>query len=165
MFISLNKRTNSLHIQFAVSMLLFFFLQSGANARPEPDKGYLRIEQSKTSETNDFKVSSIGALLFQKNTMGHVDLAQLESDMNGKDLALEFGGGYVFNWKISLFLGFGLSLGYNSDKDDYNAAYFPHAGIVVDITKTFGVSVSAKRYHHLHEEEDTLVMLGLVFRK
>lgn len=164
MFIRPNKSTNSSRVQFAVSMLLFFPLLSGVHARGEPDKGYLRIEQNQSSETNDLKITSIGALIFKKNMMGHVDLTQLKSDMNGKDLALEFGGGYVFNWKVSLFLGLGISLGYNSDKDDYIAAYFPQAGIVVDITQTFGISVSAKRYHHLHEEEDTFVMMGLVFR-
>lgn len=165
MFISLNEGAVDSRVQFVVSMLLFLFLLSDVNARPEPDKAFLRIEQSKSSETNELKITSIGALVFKKDTMGHGDITQLKSDADGKSLALELGGGYVFNWRASLYLGLGISLGYNSDKDDYIAAYFPQAGIVVDVTKTFGIMVSAKRYHHLYEEEDTVVMMGLVFRK
>ena len=165
MVISFNKYTNSSRVLFTVSALLILFTHASVHARGESYKDYFRIEQNKPSETNDLKITSIGALVFKKNKMGHVDLTQLESDMNGKDIALEVGGGYVFNWKASLYLGLGISLGYNTDNDDYIAAYFPEAGIVVDVTERFGISVSAKRYHHLHEEEDTVVMMGLVFRK
>lgn len=56
-------------------------------------------------------------------------------------------------------------LGYNWDKDDYIAAYFPEVGIVMDFTKTFGITVSGKRYFNLYEEDEDIVMLGLVFRK
>ena len=78
MFISLNKRTKVSCVQFVVSILLSFFLLSGASVRAEPDKNYLRIEQNKSSEDNDLKISSIGALAFKKNTQGHIDLSYLE---------------------------------------------------------------------------------------
>ena len=53
----------------------------------------------------------------------------------------------------------------NWDKDDYIAAYFPEVGIVMDFTKTFGITVSGKRYFNLYEEGEDIVMLGLEFRK
>ena len=164
MFISLNKGTKDLCAQFAVSILLFFSLLSGVNAGPEPDKSYLRLEQSKLSEKNDLKISSIGALVFKENTEGHIELSYLESDIHGNELALDFGGGYVFNWDVSLFLGLGISLGYNRDKGDFIGAYYPEAGIVWDITETFGITVSAKRFYNRYEENEDIVMMGLVFR-
>jgi hypothetical protein len=56
-------------------------------------------------------------------------------------------------------------LGYNWDKDDYIAAYYPEAGVVIDFTKTFGATVSVKRYFNLYEEDENIFMLGVVFRK
>jgi len=35
----------------------------------------------------------------------------------------------------------------------------------MDFTKTFGVTVSGKQYFNLYEEDEDVVMLGLVFRK
>ena len=163
--INLFKNANISRIAFVVFVLLMFFsLLTDVNARQEPDKTYLRIEQSRPSETNDLKITSIGELLFKKNMMGHGELTKLDSRVNGDGLALEFGGGYVFNWKASLFFGLGVTLGYNKDKKDYIAAYFPEVGLALDITRTFGISVVAKRYHRLYEQEDTLVMVGLLFR-
>ena len=164
MFISLNKSANGLHVPFVVSMLLFFFLFSGVNVRAEPDKNYLRIEQNKLSEKNDLKISSIGALAFVENMQGHIDLSYLESDIHGNEWAMDIGGGYVFNWDVSLFLGLGVSLGYNRDKDDFIGAYYPEAGIVLDVTRTFGITVSAKRFYNRYEENEDIVMMGFVFR-
>ena len=165
MFIGLNKSTGSTRVQFAISMLLFFFLLSGVSAGSEPNKNYLRIEQNKTSEKNDLKISSIGALVLIKNMETHIDLSYLKSDIHGNELALDIGSGYAFNWDVSLFLGMGISLGYNREKGDFIGAYYPEAGIVLDITKTFGITVSAKRFYNRYEEDEDVVMMGLVFRK
>ena len=97
--------------------------------------------------------------------VGYAKLSYLESDINGTGSTLDLGGGYSFNNDVSLYLLLGVSLGYNWDKDDYIAAYFPEVGIVMDITKTFGITVSGKRYFNLYEEDEDIVMLGLVFRK
>jgi len=150
--------------KFPAAIVLLFFLLATATASSEPSKNYLRIAQSKSTENNDLKFSSIGALVFRDYKAGHADLTYLESDLNGDSLALELGGGYVFNWNVSFFLGFGISLGFNSDTDDTIAAYYPEIGIVVDLTNTFGITVNGKRYHHLYEDNDATVMLGLVFR-
>lgn len=139
-------------------------IASEVAARPGTEKNYLRIEQNKIDETDDLTITSLGQLVFKQDMMGHVELSQLKSDINGKAYSLEFGGGYVYNWDISLFFGLGIALGYNSDKDDYIAAYFPEAGAVIDITNTFGITANVKRYHNLYEQEDVIVMLGLVFR-
>ena len=164
MFIWLYERTNGTFVQFAVSIVLFFFLLSDVNATAKLDKNYLRIQQTQSSEKNDLRITSLGALAFTSNRGGHLDITYLESDKHGDVLGLDFGGGYVFNWDVSLFLGLGVSLGYNRDKDDYITAYYPEASIIFDVTREFGISTSIKRYHHLYGENDDVVMLGLVFR-
>jgi len=164
MFICLNKRANGSCIQFYLVIVLFFSLISAANARPEAEKNYLRLEQNKSSEKNDLKISSIGGLAFVKNRYGHVDLSYLGSEIQGNELALDFGSGYVFSWDVSLFLGVGISLGYNRDKEDFVGAYYPEAGLVWDITEEFGITVSAKRFYNRYEENEDVVMIGLVFR-
>jgi predicted porin len=144
-------------------MLSFLSVQNVA-ARSLSDKYYLRIAKSKDSEKTDLDITSIGVLALQKNFVGHVDLHRLKSDINGNATTLDFGGGYVFNWDISLYLSLGVSLGYNKDNSDYLTAYYPEVGIVADITKTFGITASTRRYHHLYEENENIVMIGLVFR-
>lgn len=103
----LNKNTkmSQLCIQFAAYIMLFIFLFSGIPAQAEPKKSYLRIEQNKSSDDNDLKITSIGGLIFDKDMEAHIDLTHLESDNNGKGLTLDFGGGYVFNWDVPLFFG------------------------------------------------------------
>ena len=165
MYTSLTKGIKDLRAQFTIIILLFFSLLSGVNAGPEPGKNYLRLEQSKLSEKNDLKISSIGALAFKENTEGHIDLSYLESEIHGNEWSLDLGGGYVLNGKLSLFLGLGISLGYNRVKDDIIAAYYPEAGIVLDVSKTFGITVSAKRFYKRFEENEDVVMMGLVFRE
>lgn len=97
MSIHIRNYTNFLRIKFAASVLLFFCLHSSVSAGPDQRKSYLQIEQNKSSETNDLGITSIGALVFNGNTMGRGTLTQLKSDKNGDALALELGGGYVFN--------------------------------------------------------------------
>jgi len=164
MFISLNKGTKDFCVQFSFSILLFSSLFSDANARSDQVKNYFRIEQNKLSEKNDLKISSIGGLGFKDNTEGHIELSYLESDIHGNELALNLGGGYVFNWEVSLFIGLGISLGYNQDKSELIGAYYPQAGLVWDIAETFGITVSAKRFYKRYEENVDIVMIGLVFR-
>lgn len=132
--------------------------------RPVSDKYYLRIEKSKSAEEDDVDIKSIGMLAFKEQFIGHVDLKHLQSKLNGNGTTIDFGGGYVFNWGISLYLSLGVSLGYNNDNSDYLTSYYPEAGIVADITRKIGVTVSTKRYHHLYAQNDNTIMMGLVFR-
>jgi len=38
------------------------------------------------------------------------------------------------------------------------------AGIVVDITDNFGLTVSARRIYNLYDQHEDIIMLGIVFR-
>ncbi len=134
------------------------------NAQAAPDKSYLRIEQSKPSDKNDLTITTIGGLIFEDNMQAHVDLSYLDSNLNGQGATLDFGGGYVFNWNVSVFLGVGISLGYNWDDEGLVTTYYPEAGVVVDLTNNFGLTVSAKRIYNLYDQETDVIMLGIVFR-
>ena len=164
---SFNKSTRNNHryIKLKASLLLSFLMLSGVSATAAPDKHYLAIEHNLSSDKNDLDITSIGMLSLKGNMAGYGKLSYLESDINGTGSTLDLGGGYSFNGDVSLYLLLGISLGYNWDRDDYIAAYFPEVGIVMDFTKTFGITVSGKRYFNLYEEDEDVVMLGLVFRK
>ena len=163
----LNKsgRNNRRYTRLKTTLWLSFFMLLGVSAAAAPDKHYLAIEHNISSDKNDLDITSIGMLSLKDNMAGYAKLSYLESDINGKGSTLDLGGGYSFNNDVSLYLLLGISLGYNWDKDDYIAAYFPEVGIVMDFTKTFGITVSGKRYFNLYEEDEDIVMFGLVFRK
>jgi len=148
---------------FVYSLLMSYLLIAG-NAQAEPDKSYLRIEQSKPSDENDLTITSIGGLIFEDSMLAHVDMSYLDSDLNGQGATLDFGGGYVLNWDVSFFLGVGASFGYNWDDEGVIATYYPEAGIVVDITNNLGLTVSARRIYNLYDEDYDVIMLGIVFR-
>ena len=105
-----NKITkNSFYLLLPATILLSFFLVSDVTARSLSDKYYLRIEQSKSSEETDLDITSFGVLAFKKELVGLINLTHLESDINGNGVTLDFGGGYVFNWGISLYISLGVS--------------------------------------------------------
>ena len=142
--------------------LLFAVVTSASAANN--NKSYLRLEQNKDSELNDYKITSIGALMFQEDAEAHLDLLHLESDTLGNSLALDFGGGYVLSGDISLFLGVGISLDYNFDTNDFNDKYYAEAGAVIDISRT--ISITARKQHFFHQPDDyeEVIMLGILFR-
>jgi hypothetical protein len=162
---SKNRATkNGGYLLLVAAIILSLSTVQNAAARSLSDKYYLRIAKSKDSEKTDLDITSIGVLAFQKNYVGYVDLNRLESDINGNATTLDFGGGYVFNWDVSLYLSLGASLGYNKTNSDRLAAYYPEIGIVADITKNLGITASTKRYHRLYEENENIIMIGIVFR-
>lgn len=153
------------YFQIAAATYLFFICLSGVTAATQPNKYYLRIVHGTSSDSNDLSVTSLGVLSLKNNMVGHFDLSHLDSDINGKASTLEFGAGVAFNWYVSPYLSIGASLGYNWDINETIAAYYPEVGVVVDFTKTFGATISGRRYYSLYEEEENIIMLGLVFRK
>lgn len=162
----LNRSAHDKHPRVCLkTMLLFSCLMFSCVSTAAPDKHYLSIEHSTSSDKNDLDITSVGMLSLKGNTVSFAKLTHLESDINGTGSTLDLGGGYSFNNDVSLYLLFGVALGYNGDKDDYITAYFPEVGIVVDFTQTFGISVTGKRYFNLYEEDEDIVMVGLVFRK
>jgi hypothetical protein len=162
-----NKRPkcNHRYIQFTASLLLSFSLLSDAAANPEPDKYYARIAHNISTDKNDLDVTSLGVVSLKNNMIGHADLTFLGSDQDGDALVLDLGAGLAFNWYVSPYLSIGVSLGYNWDRSEYIAAYYPEVGIIVDVTKAFGISFSGKRYYNLYDDDEDIIMLGLVFRK
>jgi hypothetical protein len=157
--------SNHLYIRLMVPVMLFIIFISGATARPEPDKYYLRIAHSIASDNNDLNVTSIGVLSLGSNMIGHVHLTHLASEKNGNSLAMEVGAGAAFNWFVSPYISLGIALGYNGDTSEKVAAYFPEVGIVADFTNTFGITISGKRYYKLYDDHEDVIMFGLVFRK
>lgn len=153
------------YTKIKASLLLSFFMFSSVSAIAAPNKYYLAIEHNIASDKNDLDITSVGMLSLKGNIVSSLKLSYLESGINGTGSTLDLGGGYAFNGGVSLYLLLGASLGYNWDHEDYIAAYFPEIGIVMDFTKTFGITVSGKRYFNLYEEDEDIVMLGLVFRK
>lgn len=150
-------------IQFFPYILLFILLLSAASVQAKAKKSYLQIERSLAAKNNDLTVTSVGGLLFDENSGGHIDLTYLESDANGNGLTLDMGGSYVFRWNVSFFVGMGVALGYNWGNDDYLASYYPEAGAVYEVTKKFGVTVSGRRYFNLYDKPENIVKLGLLF--
>jgi hypothetical protein len=126
---------------------------------------YARLAHGTSPDTHELSLTSIGAVSFENYMVGHVDLGYLDSDTDGKAAVLDLGAGFAFNWYVTPYLSIGASLGYNWDKGDAIAAYFPEVGVVMDFSRTFGISLSARRYYSLYEQDEDMVMLGLVFRK
>lgn len=153
------------YIMTRASLLLSSLMLSSVSTIAGPDKHYLDIEHNILPNENDLDITSIGMLSLKGDIVSSIKLSYLESGIDGKGSTLDFGGGYAFNSDVSLYVLLGVSLGYNWDRDDYIAAYFPEVGIVADFTKTFGMTVSGKRYFNLYEKDENIVMLGLVFRK
>jgi hypothetical protein len=152
------------YTRIKASLLLSFFMVSSVSVIAAPNKYYLAIEHNIPSGKNDVDITSVGMLSLKGNIVSSLKLSYLESGINGTGSTLDLGGGYAFNGGITLYLLLGASLGYNWDHEDYIAAYFPEIGIVMDFTKTFGITASGKRYFNLYEEDEDIVMLGLVFR-
>jgi len=152
-------------LQFIAAIFLSFNSVTAAAAGPQPDKMYARLAHGVSPDTHELNVTSIGVISFENNMVGHVDLAYLDSDADGKAVAVDLGAGFAFKWYVSPYLSIGASLGYNWDQDKAIAAYFPEVGVVVDFTRTFGMSLSARRYYSLYEQDENMVILGLVFRK
>lgn len=153
------------YTKIKASLLLSIFMLSCTSVVAAPNKHYLAIEHNISSGKNNIDITSVGMLSLEGNIVSSIKLSHLESNLNGKGLTLDLGGGYAFNGDVSLYVLLGVSLGYNWDQEEYIAAYFPEIGIVMDFTKTFGITVSGKRYFNLYEEDEDIVMLGLVFRK
>lgn len=157
--------SNHSSLKFIAVILLAFNSFTAATASPPPEKMYARIAYGATPDTRELNLASIGVISFKNNMVGHVDLGYLDSDTDGKAAVLDLGAGLAYSWYVSPYLSIGASLGYNWDRDEAIAAYFPEVGVVVDFSSRFGISLSARRYYSLYEQDENMVMLGLVFKK
>ncbi len=157
--------SNHSSLKFIAVILLAFNSFTAATASPPPEKMYARIAYGATPDTRELNLASIGVISLKNNMVGHADLGYLDSDTDGKAAVLDLGAGLAYSWYVSPYLSIGASLGYNWDRDEAIAAYFPEVGVVVDFSSRFGMSLSARRYYSLYEQEENMVMLGLVFKK
>ena len=100
-----------------------------------------------------------------EGSVGHLSLSYVESVEHGDTLALDLGGGVSFDAGVTFFFGLGFLLGYNFDDHDPIGAYYPQAGAIVQITKTFGVIATGRRYSNLFSsiEDENIIMFGLLF--
>ena len=143
--------------------ILILALIPVSNSTATADKDYLRIESTVYSEESNFNVTSIGALIFENNLTGSINISYLDSTLNGSAATMDLGGGFVLRGRISLLLLLGVSVGYNWDTDDLVTAYYPEIGLVTEVTSKIGISLSGKKYINLYEKHEDVIMLGLVF--
>ena len=143
--------------------ILIMALIPVSNSTATADKGYLRIEGAIYSEEPSFDVTSIGALVFENNLVGSMNISHLDSDLNGSAATMDLGGGFALRGRISLLLLLGVSVGYNWDTDDLVTAYYPEISLVSEVTSKIGISLSGKRYINLYDKYEDVIMLGLIF--
>ena len=121
---------------------------------------FFYIERSKKNDL-DIQITSIGGFGINEGKVGHLDLSYIESVEQGDILALDLGGGVSFDAGATFFLGVSVLLGYNIDNHDPIGAYYPQIGAIVQITKTFGVIATGRRYSNLYssvKDENIVVM-------
>ena len=126
----------------------------------------MRIEKSRDSEDPlDPEVVSIGAFTISQDKVGHFDLIQFDSELEGKIQGVDFGIGYTFSEGRSplvMYLGFGFLLGYNKDLSDYVTGYYPEVGLVFTVQAGVGITATAKRYYSAFEESKDIITVGLL---
>ena len=147
-----------------VGLFLLILLLPSFVLGADVEENYLRIERSQQTDMG-LRVTSVGGFGLNRERVGHVALSYIESVGDGDGLALDLGGGVSFHAGVTFFLGVGLLLGYNWDNNDFIGAYYPEAGVVAQITKTFGVVVTGKRYFNLYNgaDDENVVIFGLLF--
>ncbi len=126
---------------------------------------YLHLKRSKETD-KDLQITAIGGFGLARSAVGHADLSYIESVGDGDDgLAIDVGAGMSYRLGATFFLGAGALFGYNWDSNDYLSAYYPEAGIVIQIGDSFGLTVTGKRYYNLAstDEDENVVMFGLIF--
>jgi len=140
-------------------LLLVFVpcLTFGANA----GENFLRIEKSTQSDA-DPHIISIGGFGFGDGAIGHVDLSYIESVNEGDALGMDAGADFAFTAGATFFVGGGFLLGYNWDKNGIISAFYPEAGVAVNITKSLGVTFTTKRYFNLYDNTENVIMFGLL---
>jgi hypothetical protein len=135
---------------------------TGVVQAAEPAINLIRVEQRKYSESEPH-ITTLGVFGQEANKYTHIDLAYLESKTDGDTWGLDVGVGYTLPTSIKFFLGIGVLLGYNTDKEDYLTAYYPEVGAILQINEAFALSASRKRYFDLYNKTEDATLLGIVF--
>ena len=143
---------------------LFLIFVSSLAFEANAGENFLRIEKSTQSDA-DLRVTSIGGFGVDNGKIGHVDLSYIKSVNEGDGFAMDVGAAFAFNAGATFFVGGGFLLGYNWDKSGFINAYYPEAGIAVNITKSLGVIISTKRYFNLYDNMEDVIMFGLLLNE
>ena len=153
---------NSKIIFSVTAILLVSYLFSGQALAIEPERNYLLIERSKTTDTG-FVSTTIGAFGLSNNMFAHLNLSYLESGSNGRGSVIDLGLGYSYKLGVNFFAGAGYMLGYNPKKSEVINAYYPEVGIAAEFTPQFGVVVSGKRLYKIYGQREDVISFGLLF--
>jgi len=129
----------------------------------ETENAYLALETNKPSKDGPLVVS-IGAFGVGSGKGTHINLAYIEARNKEKSVVLDLGVSVALKRSIfTIYVGGGGLVGYNGSREKLVRGYYPEAGILIDITKKFGLIASGKRYINLFSETEDVVMLGLLF--
>ncbi len=146
--------------------LIFLFIGLMLGREAEADTGQEFFHMERSIETDkDLQLTSIGGFGLADGVVGHADLSYIESVGDGDGLAIDMGAGISYRMGATFFLGAGVLFGYNWDSNDYIRAYYPEAGIVIQITDSFALTLTGKRYYNLAStnDDENVVMFGLLF--
>ncbi len=129
----------------------------------ETENAYLALETNKRSKDGPLLVS-IGAFGVGNDKGTHINLVYLEAPNKEKSAALDLGVSVALKRSIfTIYVGGGGLIGYNGSREKLVRGYYPEVGILIDITKKFGLIASGKRYINVFPETEDVVMLGLIF--
>ena len=141
--------------------LLLLVGTSGVARAAEAEVSMMHFAQRKNSESGP-RITTLGVYAVRDGTAAHFDVAEYDDPQGGKAWATEFGAGYLLPTRVNVFIGGGVVAGYRRTGGDYFAAWYPEIGAVIPLTDSFGVSVSKRRYQKLYQQNEDVLMFGLV---
>jgi hypothetical protein len=146
---------------YCVGLIAGIFVTEVVQAA-KPAANLIRLEQRKYSESEPH-ITTMGVFGQEANKYTHIDLTYLESKTAGDTWGLDVGVGYTLPTSIKFFVGIGVLLGYNTDKEDYLTAYYPEVGAILQINEAFALSASRKRYFDLYNKTEDATLFGIIF--
>ncbi len=150
-----------LTLSLLVNSILFTHVEAGV------EDMMLRVELNKPDEEKlEPQIYTVGAFSVASGKVGHFDIINFQSELEGDIWGLDFGLGYVLSGKSPLvvYLGFGFMTGYNSDQSEFIPGFYPEVGLLYALKQGVGFTATAKRYYNVYEEETDAIMLGLALK-
>jgi hypothetical protein len=127
----------------------------------------LRLELNKPDEEKfEPQIYTVGAFSLTSGKVGHFDIVNFQSELEGEIWGLDFGLGYVLsgNSPMVVYLGFGFMTGYNKDQSEFIPGIYPEVGLLFTLKQGVAFTATAKRYYNVYEEETDAIMLGLALK-
>ncbi len=130
-------------------------------AQKPSEVAFARVERS--VEIDDgLRITSLGGFGISEGKVGHLDLVYVESNGRGNTLGVELGGGLAFRAGVTLYVGVGALVGYDS-KDDLVGTLYPELGAALHFTRTLGLIATGKLYANLKGDSEEVLLLGLLW--